>query len=82
MDKRDECMKYAQRCGVFDAMTIGAVSPQQVDENLALMAKYPTAGFIGAGGDPAFSGEAPGTTPLGYNKKKLPWMGAFVFLSN
>jgi aryl-alcohol dehydrogenase-like predicted oxidoreductase len=41
VDKRDECMKYAQSNGVFDAMTIGAVSPEQVDENLALMAKYP-----------------------------------------
>lgn len=41
IEKRDECMKYAQSNGVFDAMTIGAVSPEQVDENLALMAKYP-----------------------------------------
>ena len=41
VDKRDECMKYAQTCGVFDSMTIGAVSPEQVDENLRLMAKYP-----------------------------------------
>ena len=41
VDKRDECMKYAQTNGVFDAMTIGAVSREQVDENLALMAKYP-----------------------------------------
>ncbi len=43
VDKRDECMKYAQTNGVFDAMTIGAVSPEQVDENLVLMAKYPVA---------------------------------------
>ncbi|VGO14993.1 hypothetical protein PDESU_03573 [Pontiella desulfatans] len=41
VDKREECMQYAQSNGVFDAMTIGAVSPEQVDENLALMAKYP-----------------------------------------
>jgi len=41
VDKREECMKYAQSNGVFDAMTIGAVSREQVDENLALMAKYP-----------------------------------------
>lgn len=40
-DRRDECMKFAQTCGVLDAVTIGAVSPQQVDENLVLMAKYP-----------------------------------------
>lgn len=43
VDKRDECMKYAQTCGVLDAMTIGAVNTQQVDENLALMAQYPAA---------------------------------------
>ena len=41
IDKRDACMEYAQTNGVLDAMTIGAVSPEQVDENLALMAKYP-----------------------------------------
>jgi aryl-alcohol dehydrogenase-like predicted oxidoreductase len=41
VDKRDECMKYAQTCGVLDAMTIGALTPGQVDENLALMARYP-----------------------------------------
>jgi aryl-alcohol dehydrogenase-like predicted oxidoreductase len=41
VDKRDECMKYAQSCGVFDAMTIGAISPEQVKDNLRLMAKYP-----------------------------------------
>jgi len=40
LDKRDECMRYAQTQGVLDAMTIGALSPEQVDENLALMAKY------------------------------------------
>lgn len=41
VDKREECMKYAQTSGVLDAMTIGAVSKEQVDENLQLMAKYP-----------------------------------------
>jgi hypothetical protein len=41
LDKKDECMKFAQTNGVFDAMTIGATTPGQVDENLALMAKYP-----------------------------------------
>ncbi len=39
--KRDECMRYAQSCGVLDAMTIGAVNARQVDENLALMVKSP-----------------------------------------
>jgi aryl-alcohol dehydrogenase-like predicted oxidoreductase len=40
VDKREECMRYAQTCGVLDAMTIGALDPEQVDENLALMAQY------------------------------------------
>ncbi len=43
VDRKEECMKFAQENGVFDAMTIGAITPGQVDENLALMAKYPMA---------------------------------------
>ncbi len=43
LDKKDECMHFAQTNGVLDAMTIGATTPEQVDENLALMAKYPVA---------------------------------------
>jgi predicted aldo/keto reductase-like oxidoreductase len=41
VDKRDECMRYAQTNGVLDAMTIGALSSAEVDDNLALMARYP-----------------------------------------
>ncbi|MBK1879392.1 aldo/keto reductase [Pelagicoccus mobilis] len=40
LDKRDECMKFAQNLGYLDAMTIGARSPEEVDENIRLMAKY------------------------------------------
>jgi len=43
LDKKDECIKFAQTNGVLDAMTIGATTPEQVDENLALLAKYPVA---------------------------------------
>lgn len=43
LDKKDECMKFAQTNGVLDAMTIGATEPEQVDENLFLMQKYPVA---------------------------------------
>ncbi|MEX0321027.1 MAG: aldo/keto reductase [Puniceicoccaceae bacterium] len=43
VDRKEECMKFAQENGVFDAMTIGATTPEQIDENLALMAKYPMA---------------------------------------
>lgn len=39
--RRDECMQYAQTNGVFDAMTIGMLSKEQIDENLSLMGKYP-----------------------------------------
>jgi aryl-alcohol dehydrogenase-like predicted oxidoreductase len=41
VDRKEECMQFAQSNGVFDAMTIGATTPEQIDENLALMAKYP-----------------------------------------
>lgn len=41
VERREECMRYAQNHGVFDAMTIGMLSKEQIDENLGLMAKYP-----------------------------------------
>lgn len=41
IDIREECMKFAQTNGVLDAMTIGALAPEQIDENVALMARYP-----------------------------------------
>lgn len=40
--RREECMEFAQSHGVFDAMTIGMLNKAQIDENLSLMAKYPT----------------------------------------
>lgn len=40
-DKRDECMRFAQNLGYLDAMTIGAETTDQIDDNLRLMAKYP-----------------------------------------
>jgi aryl-alcohol dehydrogenase-like predicted oxidoreductase len=43
LDQREACMRYAQSNGAFDAMTIGATTTAQVDENLALMARYPAA---------------------------------------
>jgi 1-deoxyxylulose-5-phosphate synthase len=42
-DQRDACMKYAQECGLLDAMTIGFHTPEQIDEVLRLMHKYPAA---------------------------------------
>lgn len=46
-DKTDECMKFAQNLGVLDAMTLGFESAEQIDQSLALMAKYPAAPIIG-----------------------------------
>ena len=40
-DQREECMKYAQELGLLDAMTIGFHTPEQIDEVLRLMHKYP-----------------------------------------
>ena len=39
--KREECMRYVQSCGMLDAMTIGMMKPSEVDENLALLTRYP-----------------------------------------
>jgi 1-deoxyxylulose-5-phosphate synthase len=40
-DERDACMKYAQESGLLDAMTIGFHKPEQIDDVLGLMHKYP-----------------------------------------
>src|SRR3954466_13127591 len=40
-DERDACMKYAQGNGLLDAMTIGFHTPDQIDDVLRLMHKYP-----------------------------------------
>ena len=40
-DEREACIKYAQELGMLDAMTIGFHTPEQIDDVLRLMAKYP-----------------------------------------
>jgi hypothetical protein len=40
-DQREACMKYAQELGLLDAMTIGFHTPEQIDDVLRLMHKYP-----------------------------------------
>ena len=40
---RENCIKFAQNCGVLDAMTIGIESVAQIDDNLNLLNKYPVA---------------------------------------
>jgi aryl-alcohol dehydrogenase-like predicted oxidoreductase len=42
-DQRDACMQFAQGLGFLDAMTIGFHKPEQIDDVLRLMAKYPAA---------------------------------------
>jgi aryl-alcohol dehydrogenase-like predicted oxidoreductase len=40
-DQREACMKFAQELGLLDAMTIGFHTPEQIDDVLRLMHKYP-----------------------------------------
>lgn len=40
---KDECIRFAQNCGLLDTMTVGAEKPEQMDETLSLVAKYPAA---------------------------------------
>ena len=39
--KRDACMRFAQSLDYLDAMSIGAETPEQMDDNLRLMHAYP-----------------------------------------
>lgn len=40
---KDECIRYAQNLGLLDTMTLGAETPEQMNESLSLIAKYPAA---------------------------------------
>jgi aryl-alcohol dehydrogenase-like predicted oxidoreductase len=42
-NEREACMKFAQDLEFLDAMTIGFEKPEQIDDVLRLMAKYPAA---------------------------------------
>jgi len=39
--EREACMKFAQESGLLDAMTIGFHTPEQIDDALQLMHRYP-----------------------------------------
>lgn len=41
VDRREECVKFAQELGLLDTMTIGFESPAQIDDMLAMLPKYP-----------------------------------------
>lgn len=43
VNQKEECIRFAQGLGLLDAMTIGFEKPQQMDEVLSLIAKYPAA---------------------------------------
>ena len=43
LDSKDECIQYAQESGLLDAFTVGALNPQEIDETLQLVGKYPAA---------------------------------------
>jgi predicted aldo/keto reductase-like oxidoreductase len=45
-DQREACLKYAQENGLLDAMTIGFHTPEQIDEVLRLMHKYPATALV------------------------------------
>jgi aryl-alcohol dehydrogenase-like predicted oxidoreductase len=45
-DERDACIQFAQQSQLLDAMTIGLHTPEQVDDILRLVAKYPAAPLL------------------------------------
>jgi aryl-alcohol dehydrogenase-like predicted oxidoreductase len=45
-NERDACMKYAQTNGLLDAMTIGFHAPNQIDDVLRMMHKYPATQLV------------------------------------
>jgi predicted aldo/keto reductase-like oxidoreductase len=38
---KDECIRFAQNLGLLDTMTVGAETPEQMNETLDLVSKYP-----------------------------------------
>jgi aryl-alcohol dehydrogenase-like predicted oxidoreductase len=45
-EQRDACMQYAQGNGLLDAMTIGFHTPDQIDDVLRMMHKYPAKAMV------------------------------------
>lgn len=41
IEEKEQCIRFAQELGLLDAMTIGFEKPEQIDEVLQLMKKYP-----------------------------------------
>jgi aryl-alcohol dehydrogenase-like predicted oxidoreductase len=41
VDQREACIQFAQESGVLDAMTIGFEAPEQIDDVLQMVNKYP-----------------------------------------
>jgi aryl-alcohol dehydrogenase-like predicted oxidoreductase len=45
-NEKDACIQFAQENGLLDTMTVGAEKPEQMDETLRLIAKYPAKELI------------------------------------
>jgi aryl-alcohol dehydrogenase-like predicted oxidoreductase len=45
-EQRDACMQYAQGNGLLDGMTIGFHTPDQIDDVLRMMHKYPATTLV------------------------------------
>ncbi len=41
--RKEECIRFIQSSGLVDAITVGAETPEQMDETLRLVARYPAA---------------------------------------
>ena len=46
--RKEECMRHAQDLGLLDTMTIGAETPEHMDETLALLAQFPAKPLLAA----------------------------------
>jgi predicted aldo/keto reductase-like oxidoreductase len=45
-NQRDHCIRFAQQLGLIDCMTIGFEKPEEIDETLGLIDKYPAAKVV------------------------------------
>ena len=40
---KEKCIRFAQNLGLLDSMTVGAMSPGEMDETLRLVSRFPAA---------------------------------------
>jgi 1-deoxyxylulose-5-phosphate synthase len=46
INRKEECITFAQNLGLLDAMTIGFQAPEQIDDVLRLLARHPAARIL------------------------------------